>query len=220
MSSEADGALPELPALGSGILVECAISWQQRTVNLLLKHPRQAFRVCLYGLLRLKTLRGPAQGACVEHVDGPTRLGEGWWRLVLKFAGGGSLEAEFQSMDVIQGFPHQRRVYEIELYPKIREIMRGFMDALVKDEVEKIPRIVRSYVVPDEAHPYPTAVVHPPPAAYQRISVDRIGAQRGWWRASMPLWFQYGRSDRYTMQVEIRRVGGDLVGFLEAICAR
>lgn len=220
MSCEAEATMPELPALGGGVLVECAISWQLRTVDLLLNLPRHTFRVCLHGLLRLTLPRGTAQGAHVEHVDGPTSLGGGCWRLVLKFAGGGSLEAEFQSMDVIRGFFHQRRVYETELYPRIREIMRSFMEALVRDEYEKIPRIVRSYVVPDEANPYPTGVVHPPPEAYQRIDVDRIGAQRGWWRATMPLWFRHGRSDRYAMQVEIRRVGDELVGFLEAICAR
>jgi hypothetical protein len=220
MSFEAGATVPELPPLGGGVLVECAIEWHQRSVDLLHTRPHQTLLIRLEGLLRLKLPRGTAQGAQVEHVYGPTSSGAGCWRLVLEFAGGGSLEAEFQSLQVHRGFVGQRRIHETDLYSRIREIMRSFMEALVNDEWEKIPRLVRSYVVPDEAHPYPSAVAHPPPEAYQRIDVDTIGDQRGRWRATMPLWFRYGRSDRYTMEVEVRRVGDDLVGFLEAICAR
>lgn len=220
MSSEAEMGLPELPPLRGAVLIESAIQWQQESAELLLLLPEETFLIRLQGLLQLKLPRGTAHDAHVECIRGPIRAETGNWRLALAFVGGGLFEAEFQSLEVQRGFPGQRRIHETDLYSKLRDIMRSIMDALVRNDAEKIPRLARSYVLPHEAPTYPTAVVHPPPDAYERMEVETIGSQRGRWRVEMPLWTPDGRSGSYTLSVEVRRVDGDLVGFMEAINAR
>lgn len=209
-----------LPDLVGASLVECFTQWQQDTAILLVKpEDNVPALVELHGLLKLRLIRGKTGNAKIQRVSGPTKT-EAGWRFCLDFACSGLLEAEYASLEFRRAAAGHSQVRDTDLYEKFREILRTTMHALVIDDlrtVQMLPRIAAIKTLPYEVQEYPKNLVDPPPEAYAEFAVETVGSLGGRWRIAMPLWTREGRLDGYNLSVQVHRVDGNLVGYLEGV---
>lgn len=218
----------DLPHLVGASLIECSIRSQLDVAELrvgpLSKDAQRQLnaphlRLRLNGLAQLDLPRGSSRDARVRIMHGPTRTQSRTWHLHLALSDDTSFKAEYASSEVQGVFPGQVSVNGTDLYSCFHQVLRTTIDALVVDDLRSIrllsPAGSHEHIL-HEVHEYPTTLVHPPPAAYEEMCVLPIGIDDDVWSLEMPLWSPDGRND-LSLLMEVRRVGDELVGYLNSI---
>lgn len=218
----------DLPHLVGASLIECSIRSQLDVAELRvgpLSNDAQRqlnaphLRLRLHGLTQLDLPRGSSRDARVRIMHGPTRTQNRTWHLNLELQDHRSFRAEFASLETRGVFPGQVSMNGTDLYSDFQQVLRTTIDALVVNDLRSI-RLLSSAGAHEhilhEVHEYPTTLVHPPPSAYEEMSVLPIGARNDVWSLEMPLWSPDGRND-LSILMEVRRVGDELVGYLDSI---
>lgn len=220
--------LPDVPHLVGASLIECSIRSSLDVAELRvgpLSNDTQRqlnaphLRLRLHGLTQLELPCGSSRDARVRIMHGPTRTQNRAWHLNLELSDGRSFKAEYAS-SVIQGvYPGQVGLNSTDLHSDFQQVLRTTIDALVVNDLRSI-RLLSSAGshehILHEVDEYPTTLVHPPPSAYEEMSVLPIGTRRDVWSLEMPLWSPDGRND-LSILMEVRRVGDELIGYLDSI---